>query len=178
MLIVAASNIACSAEPVLVADVSSVNVSKEKYSDYYHIRYALTPDNASLNLGARPNVFENENGQFDIYLNKSQFPIAAPMCERTIILRMPGTNPSGDQVKQSINEKKALFERIQTMLNTGSGSVEVVIELNPYVEKIRSNSLTLELTQCNVFFRQARNHYVDNLGEIKNNHPDGIKKNY
>jgi len=89
------------------------------------------------------------------------------MCQHTIILRMPSTNPLGQQAQQSISEKKTLFERIQSMISTHSGSVEVVIELNPYVEKIRNNPLALQLTQCNVFFRQAQNRYVDYTDKLK-----------
>ncbi len=169
VLIVATLNIACSIKPTLATDTSPIFISKGKYSDYYHINYTLTPDNTRLSLGdTRPNTFESENGQFEVYLNKNQFPIVAPKCEHTIILRMPGTNPFGDNAQQSIDEKKTLFERIQSMLNTHSGAVEVVIELNPYVEKIRNNPLILQLTQCNVFFRQAQNRYVDNLGQSTN----------
>ncbi len=168
VLVVAVSEIACSAESMLVTDTSSIVISKGKYSDYYHINYTLIPDNTRLSLDdTRPNAFENESGQFEVYLDKNLFPIAAPMCRNTIILRMPGTNPFGNQVQQSISEKKALFERIQSMVNTHSGSVEVVIELNPYVKKIRNKPLTLELTQCNVFFRQAQNQYVNYPGKLK-----------
>jgi len=169
VLVVAASEIACSAESMLAADTSPIVISKGKYSDYYHISYTLTPDNTRLSLGdTRKNIFETENGQFEVYLDKNQFPIAAPMCQHTLILRMPGTNPFGHQAQQSISVKKILFERIQSMINTHSGSIEVVIELNPYVEKIRNNPLTLQLTQCNIFFRQAQNRYVDYLGRLKN----------
>jgi hypothetical protein len=53
------------------------------------------------------------------------------------------------------------------MINTHSGAIEVVIELNPYVEKVQNNPLTLQLTQCNIFFRQAQNRYVNYLGKPK-----------
>jgi len=171
VLIVATLNIACNIKPTLATDASPIVISKGKYSDYYHINYTLTPDNTRLSLGdAEPNTFENENGQFEVYLNKNQFPIVAPKCEHTLILRMPGTSPVGNQVQQSINEKKILFERIQSMINTHSGVVEVIIELNPYVEKIRNNPLTLQLNQCNIFFRQTQNRYVDSLSK-----PTGLK---
>jgi hypothetical protein len=105
VLVVATSEIACSAESMLAANTSPIAISKGKYSDYYHISYTLTPDNTRLSLGdTRKNTFEN--GQFEVYLDKSQFPIAAPMCQHTIILRMPGTDPFGNQAQQSINEKR------------------------------------------------------------------------
>lgn len=155
----------------LANGLPSIHVSKGKYSDYYHISFRLTPDNSTINLktgeGDRSYGFVDENGQFEVYIDRNAFPVDAPNCKNDIILRMPATNPFGSEAEKSISEKRQLYNQIKNMIDNKQGELDVVIELNPYVKKVSDNPLKLELTQCNVFFRHARNHYINYIGPLK-----------
>jgi len=59
-----------------------------------------------------------------------------------------------------------LYNRIKEMKESGRGSVDVVIELNPYVRVKSKNPLELELTNRNVFFRSAHGRYIDYVGQL------------
>ncbi|GFR70996.1 hypothetical protein ElyMa_003801300 [Elysia marginata] len=80
---------------------------------------------------------------------------------------MPWTSPDNPDAHRHIAAKRALFEKIQTMKSEGKGSVEVTIELNPYVTVLKRNPLALELSGRNVFFRQAKGQYIDYVNPLK-----------
>ena len=124
-----------------------VTVNPGKYSDYYHIPYLLVPGKYQVN-----NAYGfNGGGQFEVLVPKAHFPIPAPNCRKNIIIRMPWSEHEAT--------KKALYE---TLL-TATEPVPVILELNPYVEVLQEQPLSVQLTYCNVFFRHRNGDYVDHL---------------
>ena len=145
------------------SNMSQVVVNHGKRFDYYHIKYALTNNNFTLhNPGDK---FFFEDGQFEIYLNKQEFPIPSPNCKNNLILRMPSTLSDDKNHRKSIHRKKRLYEEIKKVHEGKLRSLEVVVALNPYVKVKSKNPLSLELENCNIFFRTKKNHYVDTLNQ-------------
>ena len=129
--------------------------------------FTLTPDNTVF-PGADPRTpaspgasFQpREGGQFEVMIRKTAFPIPAPGCPRLITLRMPWTNPAAPAAQAAIQEKQALFARLDEMRRGLRASVAVGIDLKPYVKQSPGPQPNLELTACNVFFRDEGGHYV------------------
>ena len=149
--------------------------SEGKYTRYYHLLLKLHPPDFELTVPAdqrRPrytteNRYEfSENGQFEIFLRKEAFPVPAPKCERYIIIRMPGTDPSSADAARKLGQKRGLFDALKELKNSAAGARDVAIELNPYVQVVRRDPPQLELTECNVFFRQADGAYIDRAGPL------------
>jgi hypothetical protein len=154
-----------SPEPVRAGDAAgpSLVVQASRYGPYYHMRFGLTAaaiDFAASDRRARP------GGQFELRLRPEQFPIPAPHCRDALILRMPWTGPDVPDAAAKIAAKQALLARIVALAQVPNDIVPVVLELNPYVEVISRAPLRLQLTQCNVFFRQAFGGYVDRTGPL------------
>lgn len=154
--------IACS-ELFAGEEASMVNivVSHGKYSDYYHLKYKLTNNN--FVLSRHNNEFTIENGQFEIFIDQTQFPISAPNCKDRLILRMPATLKSDKNYIESIQRKELLYKEIKSVYQKKIHSLTVIIELNPYVKVTSRRPLELELENCNIFFRTRKNHYIDTL---------------
>jgi hypothetical protein len=153
----------------------AIHVSEGKYTRYYHLLLKLHPQDFELTVPTdqrRPrytteNRYEfSGNGQFEIFVRKEAFPVPAPKCERYLIVRMPGTDPSRADAARKLEQKRALFDALKELKNSGTGAHEVAIELNPYVQVVRSDPLQVELTECNVFFRQADGAYIDHMGPL------------
>jgi hypothetical protein len=151
---------------------ATIHVSEGKYTRYYHVLLDLRPQDFELTVPAdqrRPryraeNRYEfSDNGQFEIFVRKQAFPIPAPKCERYIIVRMPGTDPSTPDAADKLARKRALFNALEELKNSGAGQQAVAIELNPYVQVVRDDPLRLELTQCNAFLRHAEGAYIDHV---------------
>ncbi|HIE39973.1 MAG TPA: hypothetical protein EYP76_00905 [Thiomicrorhabdus sp.] len=138
---------------------SKISVSQGKYADYYHIQYTLTNVNFTIPKNNDPSY----NGQFEILLNKSKFPIPSKNCKSNLILRMPATLKNFENSRNSIIEKTFLFNEIQSIKKGKKKSMDVIIELNPYVSVVSKNPLALELKNCNVFFRTNKNQYINKL---------------
>lgn len=155
----------------LCSDEKTIYTSRGKYEDYYHIKFTLTPDNTLLELKGYnkygTSKYEFSDGLFEIFIPKDKFPILAPNCREYIILRMPMTMDNVSQKEKFIVEKKALFDRIKKMRETKAGNIDVVIELNPYIMVKNKNPLTIELTECNVFFRDSGGRYIDYVGQLQ-----------
>ena len=153
----------------------TIHALEGKYTRYYHLLLKLHPQNFELTIPTdqrqpqytTENRYEfSGNGQFEIFVRKEAFPVPAPKCERYIIVRMPGTAPSRADAARKLEQKRALFDALKELKNSGTGAYEVAIELNPYVQVVRRDPLQLELTECNVFFRQADGAYIDRVGPI------------
>lgn len=142
------------------AKVPSISVSTSNGHDYYHIMYTLSSENILKISELTKNEFTLNGGQFELEVERSQFPIAAPKCKGNIIVRMPWTNGSQKNSSLYIFEKYELYNSLWRVYK-GEGSVDVVIELNPYVNVTGKSYF---LTQCNVFFRQADGRYISELG--------------
>ena len=137
-----------------------------RYGPYYHLRLELTA--RAVDFSASDNTIRS-GGQFEIRLRPEYFPVPAPKCRTSIILRMPWTPPATVEAKEKVEAKAVLLKRILALENDSHAAVPVVIELNPYVEVINHKPLRLRLNQCNVFFRQAFGAYVDHTGPVANN---------
>ncbi len=136
----------------------NISIHHGKYSDYYHIKYKLTKNNFSM-----PETPILNNGQFEIYIYKEKFPIPANNCIGKLILRMPSTLSDSENHKESIQRKNILYNEIKNIYKNEKGSIDVIIELNPYVITKSKNPLKLELENCNIFFRTKNNNYVGTL---------------
>ena len=151
-------------------------VSSGKHLSYYHVVLALQPDMFELIVPVskrqpkytQSNGYEfTDEGQFEIFLWRDRIPVSAPTCRKYLILRTPATMPSSHGAVNKIAKKRELFEAIRNLKTSSSGSMNVVVELNPYVYVVRTAPLKLELTGCNVFFRQSKGEYVDYVGPLE-----------
>jgi len=146
-----------------------VRVTQGRHGDYYHLVLTLRPADFELTVGADERVprYAGDNayefspaGQFEIFVHQAAFPIAAPQCRRFIILRMPATDPSAPAAADKIAAKKRLFDALANLKQSNAGELSLAVELNPYVRVVRREPLEVELTQCNVFFRQRAGAYA------------------
>ena len=163
--------------PLAAEETQTIHVASGKYQDYYHFRFEFTPVNCELTVPftERKQKYTDSNeytfsegGQFEIFIRKTMFPVSAPHADwEFLILRMPWTSLSNAHANRFISEKRKLFDRIQKMKTKGKGNVEVTVELNPYVTVIKKQPLTLELSERNIFFRQAYGQYIDYAGSLK-----------
>jgi len=144
---------------------------------FYHLLFKLTPTNSSLTV---PSSYKNPlyrtedvstfdpSGLFEIYIRASDFPVPSPGCNGGwIILRMGSTDSADPDSRAKTEAKKALWQSLQAMYTSKRGSIEVVIELNPYVRVIDPVIPKLELDYCNVFFRQAFGAYIPYASPLK-----------
>ena len=126
---------------------TEIKVNPGKYFSYYHLQYLLDTEQYKINL----DYGFNAGGQFEVLVPKEHFPIAAPNCNRDIIIRMPWSS--------IVDDKKALYDQLLSKQQ----NTLVTLELNPYVKVISEQPLQLELTYCNVFFRHKSGNYYDQL---------------
>lgn len=161
-----------------LASESQIHVSPGKYNNYYHMSYSLTPENCELEIPlsertpkyAETNEYTfSESGQFEVFIRKTHFPVPSPNLKgEFIILRMPWTDPDDPDANKKIAKKRHIFDSIKQMKTLGKGSIELILELNPYVKVLQGDPLKLELSGRNIFFRHSHGSYVDYLGELKN----------
>ncbi|MGB3849832.1 MAG: hypothetical protein WA958_07665 [Tunicatimonas sp.] len=140
-----------------------ISVAPGKYFDYYHISFTLTPENTIKPFGEGkfgPKKYEIGNGQFEVFIQKESFPIKCRCSNKYIIFRAP-------YLEHPDPEYLRVFDELKTMLESSQGSVEVVLELNPYVDRTSDNPMILELTAPNVFLRTAYGKYINYLGPLK-----------
>jgi hypothetical protein len=143
-----------------------VVVNPGRYGPYYHLRIELTAKAVDFALSDKA---IRSGGQFEIRLRPEYFPVPAPRCKTSLILRMPWTAPETAGAEEKVAAKRALLQRILALEKDSHASVPVVIELNPYVEVTNHKPLRLRLNHCNVFFRQAFGAYVDHTEPVTNN---------
>lgn len=125
---------------------AEIKVNPGKYSNYYHMKFELLSGRYELNT----EYGFNRGGQFEVFVPKEHFPIAAPKCKEKIIIRMP--------YSKSEARKRVLFDTL-----AASKTVTVTLELNPYVNVLKASPLEVELKYCNVFFRHRSGDYFDQL---------------
>ena len=133
---------------------TQIYTSHGKYNNYYHIEFELTKNNFTL---SKKSI--RSNGQFEVLIPKAFFPIKAPNCKKNIILRMPDTFATKGE--EAYQERISLFDKIQEVKTGNIKSLKVVIELNPYIERLNIQPLEIQLQYCNVFFRTAFDHYIN-----------------
>jgi hypothetical protein len=144
--------------------VPGLVVNSGRYGQYYHLRLVLTA--AAIDFSASDKTI-GDGGQFTVRVRQNQFPISAPHCQGSVILRMPWTDPASPGAATKIAAKRSLLERIQMLEKDPRASVPVVLELNPYVEVASRTPLRLQLTYCNAFFRQAFGAYIDHTMPVE-----------
>jgi hypothetical protein len=74
---------------------------------------------------------------------------------------MPWTPSTIAGAQEKIAKKQAVLKRILALQGDAASSLWIVIELNPYVKVVWQKPLTLQLTQCNIFFRDYDGEYID-----------------
>jgi len=140
-----------------------IAIEPGQYGPYYHLRYDLTAAGIDFPASSKS---ARSGGQFEIRLRPQRFPIPAPRCHGELILRMPWTPPDVQDADAKIEVKRQLLARIRALAEAPGDVVTVVLEMNPYVEVVSRDPLRLQLTQCNLFFRQAQGGYVDHTGPV------------
>ena len=144
-----------------------IHVRRGRRTSYYHMEYVVTSDNL-IKLGSKSELtLVNEGGHFTVYLKKDAFPVIAPNCNDNIELDMPWTKSTRLSALKKINKKRALYESLLEVFNGTKKEQKVIIELNPNIAIKNRKPLDIELTKCNVFFRTARDGYVDYLGRLR-----------
>jgi hypothetical protein len=146
------------------ASDEQIVVNPGRYGSYYHLSLALKADVIEF---AQSDRVARSGGQFELRLRREKFPVPAPNCRGPIILRMPWTSLQSVEAKKKIAAKEDLLKRIWALEKHPTEVLPVVIELNPYVEVVSNTPLKVQLTQCNVFFRDAYGAYVDDTGPVK-----------
>jgi len=141
---------------------------------FYHMKFKLTPENTVLPdddrliakgysrnpTNYRSNILDEKSlnfkcGQFEVFIPVDLFPLSKEK-DGFMILRMAQTLACDGRSNEFIKEKQDLFYRIKKMVNSGKGYVEVVVEL-PRPRDVHRN----------IFFRSARNKYIDYVGQLK-----------
>ena len=143
--------------------------------DNYFIKYLLTPENTVLTRN-EGEEFRFRDGGFEIYIPREAFPIAGPEDEDLILVIMPRTFKKAPDRETANAEKKALFEKIKTMRESGEGQVEVIIQLSPYVTVTQKEPLKLKLDSYIVFFRNRHGRYINHTEPFEEISKDGNLK--
>jgi hypothetical protein len=102
-----------------------------------------------------------DGGQFEVEVRKADFPIPAPKCASAVIVRMPWTDAKSPQGPGWVAEKQALFAKLDDLRQERVSAVVATLDLAPYVRATANTPTGLELSACNVFFRDVRGRYVD-----------------
>ncbi|GEM_PF-4954029 len=155
---------------------ASISVVSDNKGEHRFLNFKLTPDNTVLDLkhDALPEFFTRFfkksaagdffSGSFVVKVPRKKFPIPSINSSQYITIIMPGTNSDNIQKDKFIAEKKALFDRIVNMVNSGSGEVEVVIDLNRGV-LIKDNDPTLlKIDGTEVYLRDINGRYIGHSG--------------
>ncbi|MGF1463649.1 MAG: hypothetical protein ACFB2Z_10880 [Maricaulaceae bacterium] len=144
------------------AQSSDVRENNFQGRTYHHLQLPLTTSMLTPNDQAPidPDIGYrfSDGGMFEIYLKPDLPGVQAPDCS-SIVIRMPWTDSVYDDRSQKVAAKRILFDNIEGVRNGDTKYIDIVLELDPYLEK--NNNGELQLTQCVAFFRQAFGAYVD-----------------
>lgn len=103
--------------------------------------------------------FNEGSGYFQIFIRKSIFPVPAPNCQSEWLkVTMDGRSNN----EADVTTKRVLWEQLNEVSTEKRESVDVVLELNPYVSVESENPLVLRMEYCNLYFRTAWGAYIDN----------------
>lgn len=139
--------------------------------------FTLTPSNTSLNikpdyvpdflkfLSKKRQQGDFVDGFFLVYVPRGKFPLRARNYTKFITLIMPKTEEN-EQKNQFVAEKKALFDKITQMVNSGTGSVEVILDLNKYVQIVKKEPHIVELEDSVVYFRDVNGQYIGHTNAV------------
>lgn len=145
----------------------------DKYSDYCFMNFTLTPDNTLLILKSDfiPDFLysflknfitpEFSDGFFTLYIPRNKFPIPAGNNNQYISIIMPKTSSDNPQKNKFVAEKKALFDKIVNMVDSGSGQVEIVLDLSQYYMRLKKKEpFILKLEGSIAYFREINGRYI------------------
>ena len=121
--------------------------------DYYHIMYVLRAESVESMDELNRREFYDRGGQFELRILKAFFPVSAPNCQSSVILRMPWVNSEA-----ALASKYELYKQLLSLYKYKNTSpLPIAIELNPYVN---FDEQGIFLTHCNVFFRHSGGEYI------------------
>jgi hypothetical protein len=92
--------------------------------------------------------FDDDWGQFEVFIPKKRFPVAAPNCRKSIILRMPGV-PHEDPSRSA--KLDARWDLFQSLYAVKEGTILLYIASGPYMKTKKDG--THELEYCNAFIK-------------------------
>ncbi|MDD9951985.1 MAG: hypothetical protein OXT67_10535 [Zetaproteobacteria bacterium] len=133
----------------------TVHVAPGKYKNFHHLEFVLTRANTRAPFGASrygARQLALVDGQFEVFVHKSHFPIAARPGGEFLILRMPAGADA---------TKTLLFGQVAALLRGERAEVQVVVELDPYYDPLQQR-----LRENNIFFRTAGGKYIDRVGKL------------
>jgi hypothetical protein len=61
--------------------------------------------------------FDDDWGQFEVFIPKEHFPVAAPNCRKNIILRMPGVSHEDPLRSAKLDARWNLFQSLYAVKN-------------------------------------------------------------
>lgn len=138
---------------VLTLNAQDAGSSTTLLREGKHITFDFTLSKSVLSPTNPLTSFQN-GGQFEVRIRKDAFPISTPNCRSDIILRMPWTAPDSVDARTKIGEKRDMYSQIREIVDGSRGQVLVGIDVAPYYKTLKQTPLKVELTECNVFFRQ------------------------
>lgn len=97
----------------------------------------------------KPMKFRSEDGQFDLRLRREKFPVLAPNCKSSIIVRMPSTL---NQDKDDIKAKEKIHGDIVALKSNEKSKLQLKIEIQSYAEIKSVEPFEGKLKYCNVYF--------------------------
>jgi len=143
-----------------------IHVKKGKKQDYYHMEYVLTADNLIMTEAKSALNLVNDGGKFTVHIKKNAFPLAAPSCKERIELIMPMTKSTHLSALKKIRKKRELHNALWEVVNGTRKEQKIILEINPYFKIVNQAPIELELTKCSIYFRTARDAYVDYIGNL------------
>ena len=167
------ADIPCVLNRVFGAAISVVSDSK---GDHRFLNFKLTPDNTVLDLkqDAVPEFFTRFfkkggstdffDGAFLVKVPRKKFPILSVNSSQYVSIIMPATDRDNSQKDKFIAEKKAVFDRIVNMVKSGSGEVEVIIDLNKGVLINDEDPTRLKIDGTEVYLRDINGRYINHSG--------------
>lgn len=155
---------------------ATISIVSDKNGEYRFLSFKLTPDNTVFDiqpdilpgflsfLMKKGNRGDFLDGYFVIHIPRNKFPIQSLSSPAYISVIMPQTNSDNPQKDKLIAEKKALFDRIVNMVNSGTGEVDIVIDLNRGVLLKNNDPASLKIESSQVFFRNVNGKYINHPG--------------
>ena len=94
-------------------------------------------------------AFDQDWGQFEVLVRKSAFPISAPNCRSTIILRMPAAGPGTHDRSKRLDARWEQFRAFHQLIDGTIDHLDVSLARQPYMAV--GNDGKLALQYCNAF---------------------------
>lgn len=118
--------------------------------------FTLTADNIASILPPRntsESEFSRRWGEFEIRVPKGRFPLPAPHCRSTVILRMPARVPGRRSSAERLRLRWELFQSIWQIVADRHGELTLTLAQEPYTRRGLDGKYTLEY--CNAYIEPA-----------------------